>query len=249
MALVATSAAVPNAVGVAAVLPPHVWRANQMASFRANTVATGHVALDRELPDGGWPTGALTELLVQQHGCGEISLLQPALKGLSRSRMIALVQPPQLPQTEALYDGEFHVGHMMWVKAKRSADALWAAEQILKNGTVGALLFWQTHVRNESLRRLHLAAQASDIAFWLIRPLAAAQDASPAPLRLALRPANGGISIEIVKRRGPRRDGMIFVPLAQLPAASYLPVEFDHACVDQRVPAVATARDVSTTLV
>jgi hypothetical protein len=70
MAFIASSAAAPAAVGAAAALPPHVWRANQLASFRAHTIATGHAALDRELPDGGWPTGALMELLVQQHGSG-----------------------------------------------------------------------------------------------------------------------------------------------------------------------------------
>ena len=249
MALMASSAAAPDAADVAPALPSHVWRAHQLASFQTSTIVTGHAALDRALPGGGWPTGSLTELLVQQHGSGEIHLLQPALKAIARTRTIALVQPPLPPQTEALYDGEFPVGHLMWLKTRRTADALWAAEQILKNGTVGALLFWQTHLRNASLRRLHLAAQASEIAFWLIRPLAAAQDASPAPLRLTLRPANGGTHIDIVKRRGPRHEGVLFVPLVHLPAAPYLPIESDHACVDQCDPAVAAARDLSPTLV
>jgi len=52
------------------------------------------------------------------------------------------------------------------------------------------------------LRRLHLAAQHGDTLFFLFRPLAAAQDASPAPLRLSLRPAAGGIEVGFVKRRG-----------------------------------------------
>jgi hypothetical protein len=47
------------------------------------------------------------------------------------------------------------------------------------------------HARGESLRRLHLAAQCGETLFFMMRPLASAQDASPAPLRLSLRPRRG----------------------------------------------------------
>lgn len=67
--------------------------------------------------------------------------------------------------------------------------------------------------RSESLRRLHLAAQQGDTLFFMLRPLAAAQDASPAALRLSLRPVAGGIEIGFVKRRGPRRDDALFLPM------------------------------------
>jgi hypothetical protein len=81
-------------------------------------------------------------------------------------------------------------------------------------------------VRGEHLRRLHLAAQAGETLFFLMRPLAAAQDASPARLRLDLRPQPGGIEISFVKRRGPQRDKTLFLPLT-----SYLPNR--HAPVDR----------------
>ena len=47
----------------------------------------------------------------------------------------------------------------------------------------------------------------------MLRPLAASQDASPAPLRLSLRAAAGGIEIGFVKRRGPQGDAPLYVPL------------------------------------
>jgi len=55
---------------------------------------------------------------------------------------------------------------------------LWATEQILRAGGCGALLFCAQYVQTSSLRRLHLAAQASETLFFMVRPLAAAQDAS-----------------------------------------------------------------------
>ena len=58
---------------------PDVWRGDRLASAPLPAVASGHAALDAELPGGGWPRGALTELLVDGPGLGELSLLLPAL--------------------------------------------------------------------------------------------------------------------------------------------------------------------------
>ncbi|WP_019143054.1 translesion DNA synthesis-associated protein ImuA [Noviherbaspirillum massiliense] len=247
MTLPLSFAAASGAAGVAAALPD-VWLANQMASYRTAAIATGQALLDRELPDGGWPPGALIELLAQQPGIGEMRLLQPALRQRA-SRALALVQPPHLPQAAAWAVEAFPVERMLWIKASRAADALWAAEQILRNRACGALVLWQPHIRHESLRRLHLAAQAADTLFWMIRPLTAAQEASPAPLRLALRPAAGGIRIDILKRRGPRRDEPLLVPLERMPAATSFPTETSHAFVDQRASSPAAPRDLSSALV
>jgi protein ImuA len=79
----------------------------------------------------------------------------------------------------------------MRLRAPKTADALWCAERVLQAKSCGALILWQQHIRTEALRRLHLAAQASETLLVLIRPLASAQDASPATLRLGVRPADG----------------------------------------------------------
>jgi len=237
-------------------LPNTVWRADQMGSYQAAVTPTGHPALDRELPNGGWPSAALIELLLQQAGIGEMRLLRPALEAVSRQRRIALLQPPHLPQIAAWTAWGLPAERLLWIKTARSADALWSAEQILRNGSCGALVFWQQQVRAESLRRLHLAAQGTEILFWMMRPLACAQDASPSPLRLALRPAMGGINIGIVKRRGPQRDETLFLRLDGMPAAPALSttpttstIAPDHAHMDKRAPAAPAARNIPAALV
>jgi protein ImuA len=55
----------------------------------------------------------------------------------------------------------------------------------------------------------------------MLRPLAAAREASPAPLRLSLRPAAGGVDIGFVKRRGPQRDITLFLPLSTSTIVKY----------------------------
>src|ERR1700682_891470 len=191
---------------------PSLWRASQLARGRGRTVDTGYPALSAEPPGGGWPVGALVDLLVQQAGVGEMRLLRSALCNLG-TRRIALVQPPHVPNGLGLSYIGLPLAQVMLVKTKKTADALWSAEQILRTGSCGALVFWVQYVQSSSLRRLHLAAQSSETLFVMVRPLAAAQDASPALLRLALRPSAEGLTVEIVKRRGRAREECLSIPL------------------------------------
>lgn len=226
-------------------LHPSLWRASQLARYGTRCVDTGHAALSSQLPGGGWPVGTLVELLQQQPGIGEMRLLRPALQACAERRIV-LLQPPHPPQALALAALGLPPSRLLWLRTSRSADALWAAEQVLRSGSCGALLFWANHARGESLRRLHLAAQAGETLFFMLRPLAAAQDASPAPLRLGLRPAAGGMHVDFVKRRGPQRDAPLFLPLG-LPLTSSL--LHRHAFVDRPLPTPAGARNLQPQLV
>jgi len=203
-------------------LHPSLWRASQLGRSRTRCVDTGHPSLSNLLPGGGWPSGALVDLLVQQPGIGEVRLLAPALAQAS-NRKVVLLQPPHAPQAIAFAAMGVPPASALWLRADRTADALWAAEQVLRSGSCGALLFWQTQIRSDSLRRLHLAAQAGETLFFMMRPIAAAQDPSPAPLRLGLRPKAGGLEIEFVKRQGPRRDEPVFLPMQVGPAHVFKP--------------------------
>lgn len=233
---------------VLAGMPQAVWRADRMASYPTAIIPTGSRALDDELPNGGWPHSALIELLVQQHGIGEMQLLRPALVKISRQRRIALIQPPHVPQIDAWLEWNLPHEHLLWIKPDKTADALWSAEQMLRNGSCGAVLLWQEHCRSNVLRRLHLAAQESDTVFWMIRHLSHAQDASPAPLRLGLRPANGGIEVTFVKRRGPYTEMPLTLSLNSMPSISVdLPAK-NHALLDRRAPASASAGSIASVL-
>ena len=231
----------PNSIPSPEALHPSLWRASQLARANTRCIDTGHPVLSAQLPGGGWPTGTLVDLMPQQAGIGELRLLQPALASVARRRIV-LLQPPHPPQALALAALGIAPPQLLWIRSARNVDALWAAEQVLRSGSCGALLLWQHHARGETLRRLHLAAQSGDTLFFMLRPLAAAQDASPAPLRLGLRPAVGGIEIEFIKRRGPQRDAPLFLPLTP----SLLQ---RHAPLDRPLPAPVSAGSVLPQLV
>lgn len=225
-----------------------VWRASELSRGTTSTVTTGHSILDRELPGKGWPQSTFTELLVQQAGIGEMHLLRPVLAQLSQHRRIALVQPPYLPNSAACKFMDLSCPNLLWIRAPSTADALWSTEQILRNGSCGAVLLWQTNIRDEALRRLNLAAQTTETFFWLVRPMSAAADASPAPLRLALRPAAGGISTHIIKRRGPHHEAPLFIPLADMPARQRF-LDDQNAVLVQRTPPTVASRMPQAALV
>jgi protein ImuA len=85
------------------------------------------------------------------------------------------------------------------------SDTLWALEQALKGGHVGAVLAWlPRRLRAERLRRLQLAAHNHDGVAFVVREDAVADWPSASPLRLALQPGGtDSLQIDVIKRRGP----------------------------------------------
>jgi protein ImuA len=128
---------------------PGLWRATQLARATWRTVDTRYPALSDELPGGGWPLGTMTELLLQQAGIGEMRLLGPAMAAVSNKRPIALIAPQQIPNAHGYAYMGIDPGKLMWLKAAKSSDALWSAEQILRAGSCGALVLWQ-HISEQS---------------------------------------------------------------------------------------------------
>ncbi len=202
---------------------PGLWRAGQLGrAGRLPVCATGYDALSAELPGGGWPAGAVTELLLGQDGAGELRLLMPALRTLAADgRRIGLVNPPYLPNAASLVSGGLPARQLYWVRptsaatlASQRTDMLWSAEQMLRSQAFGAMLVWLANARPEALRRLQVLAQAGDAVVWVLRPLRVLRESSPAVLRLALSPLPGNLmSIVFHKRRGPVRDTPLLLPL------------------------------------
>ncbi|HEY7944348.1 MAG: translesion DNA synthesis-associated protein ImuA [Burkholderiales bacterium] len=181
---------------------PLLWRGDRLA--RADDcVCSGFPELDRELPGGGWPKRALTELLHDSQGIGELRLLLPALARLAHSgETIVLVAPPYVPYAPAYAACGIEPARLVVVDAAEGKDRWWAAEQVLRADTVGALLFWPGGLNEARLRRLQLATQDSAALVFLFAGTARAAQASPSPLRLRLTPEKDRLRIDVFKRRG-----------------------------------------------
>ena len=202
-------------------LRPVLWRGDQMEGAVDRAWPTGFAALDAQLPGGGWPRRVLTELLLPHPGVGEIRLLGPCLTALQRQgRLVMLFDPPAKLSAQAFTELGFDVGQLLVVHTRArvipGSDSLWAFEQALKSGHVGATLAWlPPRLRADRLRRLQLAAQAHDGPAFVLREWAAQQRPTAAPLRLALRAGGADrLQLQLLKRRGPPLASPITLTLA-----------------------------------
>lgn len=180
-----------------------------------STLSTGFATLDAALPGGGWPQGAVTELLPASMGIGELSLLLPALAQLTRNaRQIAMLAPPCLPYAPALQQHGVVLRHLLLIRPADDAALLWAAEQLLRCNATGAVLLWPRQIDDRRVRRLQLAAEAGGSCAFLYREDAAHRQSSPAALRMRLQPAAGGLQITIIKARGGSGSAVVVHPAA-----------------------------------
>jgi hypothetical protein len=183
---------------------PGVWRGGELEHALQPVVATGHAALDRELPGGGWPTGTLSEVLHDAAGIGEVAFLAGALARASEGdRLIAWINPPHLPYAPSLSLVGIALERCLIVRPADKEDAFWAAEQALRSGACGAALLWLPHGEYAWLRRLQMAAEAGRAMAVLFRSTAAERLSTPAHLRVVLTREEGALQVRIPKRRGP----------------------------------------------
>lgn len=237
---------------LAAVLArPDVRRGDAFAVAPAPTFPSGFAALDRELPGGGWPRGALTEILVDGQGFGELSLLMPALRHMRAGGDWAMaIAPPDdnlAVHAPACAAAGIDLEHLAVVSPAGSRDALWAAEQALASGAPQAVLCWSAAADSRAVRRLQVAASQGGqgaAAAFLFRPLSRGREPSAAALRLALAAGpHGALSVHILKRRGPPLADAIVLAVPR-PASADIAWR-DH--VVAAAPAVARAAPVACT--
>ena len=204
-----------------------LWRGDERPADEAcgPTLASGFAELDRELPGGGWPQGQLIELLTDNAGIGELSLLAPALAQLAQARRCtvwvlpvdassaraAVSHAPEvqtIPYAPALATAGLDLARTIFVKPATPREGLWAVEQSLRARHLGAVVGWLPSASGtgdgdfRALRRLHLLAQRHQALAFVLRTTRHAQAPSPAVLRLLLASVGTRLQVTLLKRRG-----------------------------------------------
>jgi hypothetical protein len=238
-----------------------VWRADEVEDSGGPVLASGFAELDRELPGGGWPQGQLIELLTDDAGIGELSLLAPALAQLAQSRRCTVwvlpadassarsAVPPApaaqaIPYAPALATAGLDLARTIFVKPATPREALWALEQSLRARHLGAVVGWlpaggSSDGEFRALRRLHLLAQRHQALAFVLRSTRHAQAPSPAVLRLQLAGDGAQLKVTLLKRRG--RPLLDPVTLALRPAHWNAAPSAADAALPRTEPASAMA--------
>jgi cell division inhibitor SulA/protein ImuA len=228
---------------------PAVWRGDQLSRVASASIPTGFAALDAELPGGGWPTAALTEILPQHAGIGELRILGTALAALSaQQRTLAWIAPPHLPYAPALAASGIDLARLIIVTTRSPRETLWAIEQALRSKACGAVLAWPGAVKYAELRRLQLAAEDNPVLAVLFRPQQAAGETSCATLRLALTTSHGQLAVRILKRRGVALAAPIFLHSPAVASGRAFKSRLDSHAVDRTRFPLPAARNFRVSL-
>lgn len=189
-----------------------LWRGRGLSgNGPVRPVPSGHEQLDALLPEGGWPESGLIELLLDEHGIGELQIVMPLLlrantdaELAAEGRWIAWLAPPFLPYAPALQNAGLVLERQLIVRTLQTKEVWWAMEQVLRSGTCAAVLGWAEKAEGHALRRLKLAAEQGGSAGILFRPTRYRSQASPANLRAVLNGTAAELEIEVFKSQGGR---------------------------------------------
>ncbi|MEO6531947.1 MAG: translesion DNA synthesis-associated protein ImuA [Pseudolysinimonas sp.] len=198
-------------------LPPAVeaavWRANELGQATTSVLSSGWALLDAELPGGGWPRRAVTEILATQPSVLEWRLLSPALRQVvAAGGQIVVIGPARHPHLPGLLHEGLSERQLVWIRAEAPSERMWVTEQLIKSNSAGAIIAWLPQARQEQLRRLQVASQACEGLVFLCRPTAARHEASAAPLRVhAAVGLDWELRVNVFKRRGPVHEGDILL--------------------------------------
>ena len=185
---------------------PEIWRVGQLPRRVKPSIPTGFPDFDRVLPARGWEQGAMTEILANDQGIGEMSLLAPALRQTTLAgRNVVIAGVPYVPFPHAWESLGISLNNVLLLRAE-GAHLLWSLEQAARSASCAIIVAWTTACRKEltyqALRRLHRAAETGGATLILFRPENIIDQASPAPTRIALKSTLGKLHLRIFKRRG-----------------------------------------------
>ncbi len=175
-------------------------------------VASSFAVLDAFLPWRGWPVGTMTEIMTDVVGCGELSLLLPAMARLTQEkRPILCIGAPHTLFAPALAQVGIDPAYVTQINPsstlKHNKENLWSAEQALKTGLPGMVVLWSPaysygHCPPEVLRRLHLATIGRETMLIHFRGASSMSQPSPAWLRFGYAADDAHIRLQVLKCRG-----------------------------------------------
>ena len=197
----------------------HVDFAHDNAASRSKNaqltgIASSFAVLDAFLPWRGWPVGAMTEIMTDAVGCGELSLLLPAMACLTRQkRPILCIGAPHTLFAPALTQVGIDPARVTQINpsssTKSAKENLWSAEQALKTGLPGMVVLWSPISPNshsnctaEALRRLHLSTIGRETMLIHFRGASSMSQPSPAWLRFGYAADDTHIRLQVLKCRG-----------------------------------------------
>lgn len=175
-----------------------IWQGSEPQKT-INTHPTGYTELDEQL-GGGFPEHGVVEIS-SDLGIGELRLLTPYIKEVSKQRLSIFINPPGHLCSEYLMQQGIDLHRVIMIFPQTDKEALWAAEQSLKSGCCGSVTLWHPSLEVHQARRLQVASETGQCLNFLFKT-EQHQISLPISLSMQLQSQVNGIKIDIHKRKG-----------------------------------------------
>ena len=220
---------------IVAALQQQMRQVENAHHFLCEGVTTGIAALDRLLPQGGFPRGAIVEWLGEP-GAGASTLALLAAREACREggALVVIDRPRRLYPPAAARLG-IDLERLIVVRPQNQADERWAVHQALSCPAVAAVLCWPEKLDDRTARRWQLAAERGKSLGLLVRPEQALAQPAWSEVRLLVRglPARGlpvrGLPVRGGPAEGNRRLRVEVVHGRGMSAEKCVELEFDDA--------------------
>lgn len=175
-------------------------------------IPTGMTPLDEMLPDGGWPTGALVEIITPDEYTDAFPLVLPALARLSRaSGWLCMVSPPHAVRTRAFTHDSVNSSRILQINPHPGRSGLWTVEQMLCSGNCSAVMAWPDCDAGLIARRLAQAAVAGNTSGFLFRQEGLSGHTSKIGLRLKFETSEAGNMVYLLNSAGQQSGEPVFL--------------------------------------
>lgn len=179
----------------------HIWKGTSSQPNTAAYTPSGFTNIDSQIE--GWPLGNLIEIIPQQTGIGELSILLPSLAHISQNQQwILFAGPPHIPYAPGLAGLGIDISKIIVTQTNSLLDTGWCMEQALKSGTLGAVIGWLPKINDQLIRRLQLTLDAQKVLCAFFTKPSKTEKSNPTPWRIIVRRKNRKTLIDIRKRRG-----------------------------------------------
>lgn len=199
---------------------PDVWRGHSRNFLPSTVIDTGYAELNQALQHKGWPSGGLIEVCQSYHAA-EWQLFHPGISLLmaeQRMAHLALINPPALPFVAALQQMNINSQQVIVVQTHTTEELIVCFKELSRSLACPLVFAWQPKraLSYAQLRKLQLSTTEQHGLYVIFRHLRAAQQSSPACLRLTLSPRPRHIELHIFKQKGQLQSHTITLPIPEV---------------------------------
>lgn len=193
-----------------------VWEA--AARVEAPSFSSGCPALDRLLPEHGFPWGTLIEYLAD-NGSGAAALsLVAAREACRQGGALVIVDRERQFYPPAAANLGIDLANTLFVRPRTRKEQLWTLNQALSSSGVGAVLSWPEKLDDRAFRALQLAAENGGGVGLFLRPTGVRGHPTWAAMQLLVEALPAGkatrrLRVEIVRCRHGQAGAAVEVEL------------------------------------